>query len=187
MGVLSRRTLLRSSLFLASGGLSADALRAFQHTHQEVAAGTAKLEHFDPHTAAEIEAMAAEIIPTDDTPGAQEAGVIYCIDRALMTFDQEKRPLYRDGLAAAQSKREQMFPQSKSIAGLNSAQRISLLKAIESTEFFETVREHVVIGFLSNPSWGGNRDKVGWKLIGFEDSYSFQPPFGYYDAHKDEL
>ncbi len=37
-------------------------------------------------------------------------------------------------------------------------------------------------GFLGNPSYGGNRDHVGWKLIGFEDRMAFQPPFGYYDG-----
>ena len=31
------------------------------------------------------------------------------------------------------------------------------------------------------PAYGGNRDGVGWKLIGFEDRHVFQPPFGYYD------
>jgi len=38
------------------------------------------------------------------------------------------------------------------------------------------------MGFLASPAWGGNRDKVGWKLIGFEDAGAFQPPFGYYDT-----
>ena len=31
------------------------------------------------------------------------------------------------------------------------------------------------------PAYGGNRDRVGWKLIGFEDTHAFYPPFGYYD------
>jgi hypothetical protein len=31
------------------------------------------------------------------------------------------------------------------------------------------------------PSYGGNRDKLGWALIGFQDRHSWQPPFGYYD------
>ena len=29
---------------------------------------------------------------------------------------------------------------------------------------------------------GGNQDKIGWKLIGYDDSLNFRPPFGYYDA-----
>jgi hypothetical protein len=28
---------------------------------------------------------------------------------------------------------------------------------------------------------GGNRDGVGWKVIGREREHTFQPPFGYYD------
>jgi gluconate 2-dehydrogenase gamma chain len=39
-------------------------------------------------------------------------------------------------------------------------------------------------GFLGNPSYGGNRDRIGWKLIGFEDRMAYQPPFGYYDAQE---
>ncbi len=31
------------------------------------------------------------------------------------------------------------------------------------------------------PTYGGNRDGLGWKLIGFEAQHVFQPPFGYYD------
>ena len=34
---------------------------------------------------------------------------------------------------------------------------------------------------FSLPEYGGNRDGVGWKLLGFEDQHVFQPPFGYYD------
>ncbi len=40
------------------------------------------------------------------------------------------------------------------------------------------------MGFLANPSWGGNREGAGWKAIGFEDRHVFQPPFGYYDDPK---
>jgi hypothetical protein len=39
-----------------------------------------------------------------------------------------------------------------------------------------------VIGFFARPVHGGNFDKVGWKLIGYDDSLNFKPPFGYYDA-----
>ena len=28
----------------------------------------------------------------------------------------------------------------------------------------------------------GNHDKVGWALIGYDDSLNHKPPFGYYDA-----
>jgi hypothetical protein len=38
-----------------------------------------------------------------------------------------------------------------------------------------------VLGLFTMPSYGGNRDGIGWALIGFEDQHAFQPPFGYYD------
>src|ERR1700691_2572680 len=58
-----------------------------------------QLEVLDAAMAAEVEALAAQIIPSDDGPGAKEAGVIYFIDRALATFDQDQREIYRAGLA----------------------------------------------------------------------------------------
>jgi len=137
---------------------------------------------FDPSTAAEINAIAAQIIPDDDTPGADRAGVIWFIDGALAGYDQDKRGLYTRGLAEAQAKRAQMFRESTSIAGLTSAQQVELLKAIEHTEFFQQVRRHTILGFFGDPKYGGNRDMAGWKLIGVEHAMRYQPPFGYYDA-----
>jgi hypothetical protein len=32
------------------------------------------------------------------------------------------------------------------------------------------------------PSWGGNRERAGWALLGFDNRHAWQPPFGYYDA-----
>lgn len=141
-----------------------------------------KLSWLDPDAASEIEAIAAEIIPDDDTPGARRAGVIWFIDRTLAGYDQDKRGLYQRGLTEAQAKRKALFPASASIASLGGDQRIALLKAIENTEFFQQVRTHTVLGFLGHPMHGGNRDQAGWKLIGIEHSMQYQPPFGYYDA-----
>jgi gluconate 2-dehydrogenase gamma chain len=170
--------LTRRALLLA---LSATTLEALQHSHKQVQAGSREFAYLSPGEAADLEALAAVIVPTDDTPGAKEAGVIFFVDRALSGFDQEKRGLYREGLAATRQKCRQMFPQSASIAALSPAQCRDLAESIEKTEFFEQLRTHTMIGFLAIPEWGGNRDKVGWKLIGFEDTGVFQPPFGYYD------
>jgi gluconate 2-dehydrogenase gamma chain len=162
-------------------GLSAGTLEALQHAHQQVRDGSREFAYLQPAAAADIEALASAIIPSDETPGAKEAGVIFFVDRALATFDQDKRGLYRDGLAAAQHRCRDLFPQSASIAGLSAAQRHELAASIEKTEFFEQLRTHTIIGFLATPEWGGNWGQVGWKLIGFEDTGAYQPPFGYYD------
>src|SRR5262245_4937769 len=42
--------------------------------------------HLGAADAADLGAIAARIVPTDDTPGATEAGVIWFIDQALGTF-----------------------------------------------------------------------------------------------------
>jgi gluconate 2-dehydrogenase gamma chain len=59
-----------------------------------------------------------------------------------------------------------------------------VLTAIEKSPFFNTVRTHTVIGFFASPVHGGNQDKIGWKLIGYDDSLNFRPPFGYYDERE---
>ena len=38
-----------------------------------------------------------------------------------------------------------------------------------------------MLGMFSHPVHGGNYQKIGWKLIGYVDQYSWAPPFGYYD------
>jgi len=137
-----------------------------------------------PDEVAEIEALTSQIIPSTGSPGAREAGVIYFIDKALATFDKDKRDLYRKGLADVEETRRRLFAGSRSIAALTSDQQISLLAAIEKTEFFEALRTHTVMGFLANPEYGGNRNRAGWKHIGFENSHHFAPPFGYYDREE---
>ncbi len=164
-----------------------DVAAAQQHAREAVQSSTPPpFQTLDPAMAAEIDAITSQIIPSTDGPGAHEAGVIYFIDRALSTFDADLRESYHMGMAAVQQKRKQMFPAWASIAALASDQQIQLLHAMEAdaktSDFFELLRTHTLYGFLGNPSYGGNRDRAGWKLIGFDNHMAYQPPFGYYDA-----
>jgi len=158
-------------------------LAAQKHVRLAVKAGQLpQLAFFTEAQAAEIGAMAAQIIPTDESPGAREAHCLYFIDRALSTFAKASQPLYIQGLQDLQSKTQLLYPDAAKFSALTSEQQIKVLTAIESTPFFTTVRTHTVIGFFSRPVHGGNYDKIGWKLIGYDDSLNHQPPFGYYDA-----
>jgi gluconate 2-dehydrogenase gamma chain len=141
----------------------------------------AKLEVLSAEQAAEIEAASSRIIPTDDTPGAREAGVIYFIDRALATFAADKRADYEKGLPVLQAKTHELFPNIQKFSQATPDQQDAALKALEKQPIFELILTHSVMGFLSVPARGGNRGAVGWKLIGFDDSPAFAPPFGYYD------
>jgi gluconate 2-dehydrogenase gamma chain len=159
-----------------------EVLAAQEHARGRVEAAGGEFETLDKDTAGEIEAIAAQIIPSTDGPGAREAGVIYFIDRALATFARDEREAYRTGMAELQEKRKEMYPESASIAGLSDEQQKALIRSIEHIGFFELLRTHTVLGFLGDPRYGGNRGKVGWRQIGFEGWMAYQPPFGYYDA-----
>jgi len=148
---------------------------------KEQSQNAADLAFFTPAQAAEIDAMSAQIFPSDDTPGAREAQVVYFIDLGLTTFARDAQPIYTQGFQDLQAKTRELFPDAKLFSKLTAAQQIQLLTAMEKTPFFKTVRDHTVMGMFANPKHGGNYNKVGWKLIGFDDELSFKPPFGYYD------
>jgi len=161
-------------------------LAAQEHARQASAPGQLPaLAFFTSAQAAEIEAMASQIIPTDETPGAREARCLYFIDRALTTFARESQPVYIQGLQELQAKTAQLYPSAGKFSALASEQQIKILTAIEKTQFFNTVRTHTVIGFFARPAHGGNHNKIGWKLIGYDDSLNHKPPFGYYDARPE--
>ena len=182
----SRRSVLVGSL----SGLSSiwlathwpGILAAQEHAHTVAASGRpATFGFFFPDQAVEIESVAAQIIPKDDTPGAREAGTIYFIDRALTTFDKDKQAAYTQGLKDLRAKTRELFPNADKFSGLNSAQQVQVLTAIEKTAFFGQVRLHTIVGFFANPEYGGNQEKIGWNLIGFENKFAWEPPFGHYD------
>jgi gluconate 2-dehydrogenase gamma chain len=156
---------------------------AYAFVQQSTRSGqAAAFTFFTPAQAADVEAMAAQIIPTDDTPGAREARVIVFIDRILTTFEKDRRADYTKGLTELTEKTRQMFPGSASFASLTPPQQIQLLTSIERTPFFTLVRTHTITGFFAAPVHGGNANKVGWTLVHYDDSLNHKPPFGYYDS-----
>jgi gluconate 2-dehydrogenase gamma chain len=182
----SRRLFLLKSLTgISSAWLTLrlpEIISAQEHAHHAgQSVPPVAFECFTPEQATEVEAVAAQIIPTDDTPGAREARVIYFIDRALMTFDKDKRTQYESGLKELRAKQKRMFPRAARFSELGSDQQIALLKKIEKTDFFGLVRLHTVMGFFADAEYGGNFNQAGWKLIGFQDRFNFKPPFGFYD------
>ena len=137
---------------------------------------------FTPEQALEVEAMTAQIIPTDETPGAREAQVVHFIDRALVTFDQERQEDYTSGLAGLEAATRGRYPGSSHFSDLIFDQQLQVMTDLEGTPFFQLVRTHTVTGFFASPLHGGNYDKIGWELLGYDDSLSHEAPFGYYDA-----
>ncbi len=184
---ISRRLfLIKSCAGLGSGWIVShlpEIAAAQEHAH--IAAQSQlppTLEFFTPEQSVEVEAIAAQIIPTDDTPGAREARVVYFIDRALATFATDERAAFVTGLNQLQKKVGKRFGKTRKFSDLKAEQQTVLLKKIEKGQFFELVRTMTILGMFTNPEYGGNYNKIGWKLIGFEDQLTYKSPFGFYDG-----
>jgi hypothetical protein len=173
---LTRRDFLRDGTFYGGGLWIALAL-----PRPRAARAAAESSERSVLTADEwrtLEAIAGRILPADEEPGAVEAGCVNFIDKALAHEDAAARPLYAQGLlgtdAAARRRSGRPF------AELAPAEQDELLAALEgdaapgwpegpaaSSAFFATVRAHVLLAFLADPKYGGNRGFVGWKLVGY--------------------
>jgi gluconate 2-dehydrogenase gamma chain len=200
----SRRGFLSQSLTgISAAWISANwpaMLAAATHAHQAAqSASLAKFEFFSAEQAAEVDAISARIIPTTDTPGAREAGVVFFIDRALVTFAKDNQKAYAEGLPALHARVRELFPTIDKFSAATPEQQDQVLESLDeqsggggrrpfrpgagAQSFFETLRVHVVMGFLIDPESDkrGNRNGAGWKVIGRENEHMFQAPFGYYD------
>ena len=137
--------------------------------------------------AADFAAIAARIIPTTDTPGANEAGVIYFIDRAFGAELSGNLAAARSQLAEFNSALSADRGAEIRFADLDEDEQDAFLQAHESSPLFNLLWAMTVTGFFAMPKYGGNQGKVGWELIGFEGSHGpWQYPFGHYDAEVHE-
>jgi len=182
----SRRSFLLSgggfltSVWLAAHWPAIDAAAHHAAAVSEVPAA-AGFEFLSAADAADIEAIAAQIVPSGATPGAREAHAVYFIDRALGTFFAAWAADFRPGLGDFQAKFRAANPTLAAFAKSDPGQQIAFLKTVERTPFFDSVRTLTLLGMFSSPKYGGNYQTAGWRLMGFVDQHAFTPPFGHYD------
>jgi gluconate 2-dehydrogenase gamma chain len=145
----------------------------------QVLAQAASAELYVKLTAAEaatLEAFVARLIPSDASgPGALEAGAARYIDRALGDALASSREAYVAGLAALDSYAERTAGQT--FAKLAPDIQDALLGELErnrvagftpdSLTFFNLVLGHTLEGTFGDPHYGGNRDFIGWELLGY--------------------
>ena len=178
---LSRRNLLKgvgltgAALMTAgSGSLSAQAAAA--------PAGPQLIpvrEAFETLTALEsatLDAFASRIIPSDENgPGAHEARAVHYIDRALAGAMSSSREQYGAGLSSLEDYSLQakgmsfhLLPESEQDAIIEAMTENALTGyPILNAGFFNMVRTHTIDGTFSDPYYGGNRDFIGWDLLGY--------------------
>ena len=132
----TRRTFLGSAAVAVSG----------------VAAGCggakSSFRFFTGREARVLDAILAIVIPSDDAPGAREAGVIHYIDRQLTRKFREHQTTYREALA--------QLSESVDEKALTAAHKA----------FFDLVVTHAMQGFYGNPRHGGNHDFASWRMLG---------------------
>jgi hypothetical protein len=129
--------------------------------------------------AAILGAFADQVFPPGETPGARDIGAVHFMDAALAGFMAGALPVIRDGCADLDSRSGGM---AGSFAELPSGKQTGLLRQVEQTPFFGLVHFLTLCGVFALPAHGGNLDRSGWALLGFEARHAWQPPFGYYDA-----
>jgi gluconate 2-dehydrogenase gamma chain len=151
------------------------------------------LQFFNDEEARTVEALAERIIPGDaQNPGARDAGVVYYIDRAVNGFSSDLQIVYRLGLRELDEHcrgrydapftdlpearqddvvRELLGPEvAASSTGLQFS-RDDQPAGPRLLRLLAVVREHTVEGYFCDPVYGGNREAVGWKLVGFPGAH----------------
>lgn len=178
----TRRNFLQNGVALAGGSwlrFSAPGLAALAQAACSAKEEAREFTVLSQAEALEFEAIAARILPTTDSPGAREAGVIWFFDQTFGTFNAKHLADARQGLADFQAAIEG----DTLFSNLDSAAQDAHLAAHEQGAFFELMRTMTLYGFFGMSKYGGNKNDIGWKLIDVDPAqHAYQSPFGYYDA-----
>jgi gluconate 2-dehydrogenase gamma chain len=134
-----------------------------------------------------VAAAAERVLPKDEDAGALDANVPEYIDRILQTKQLESmKNNFVPGVAALDRRCQRMF--KVGFAAANPEQQDEVLTIFKNSpetsgeaRWYEMLIVLTLEGFLGDPSYGGNRDEVGWKTVGFTlvDHTKADPAKGY--------
>ena len=129
-----------------------------------------------------MEAIAEQIIPTDEWPGGRNAGVVNFLDEQLVGPYRRFQQDYRKGFEALEKTCENKF--HSKFEKLSWDSQTAVLQDMEASRlngeawkngfskyYFELLRSHCMQGFYGSPRHGGNKDYISYKMIGID-----QPP-----------
>jgi gluconate 2-dehydrogenase gamma chain len=199
-----RRWFLKSVTALGgAASLPAPASAAEPHAQHGARAPSQTYLYLTQPEVAFVEAAVARLIPADELgPGAKEAGVAYFIDRQLFGgcpwpegtpqqgYQSPLTPqqVYRIGIGEVNAYCAKQY--GNSFSALAAAQQDEVLRGLDggkielegvrSQFFFNMLLANTLEGFFADPIYGGNRDKAGWKLVGFPGVAAV------YTAHVDQ-
>ncbi len=103
------------------------------------------------------------------------ASVPEVADNPLATAldEVDLRRKYRDGIAEIEQMSHEQF--SQPFAQIAPEDQDTILTLI-NPDFVTLLTNHSVEGLLCDPAYGGNRDRIGWQLVGFDGD---SQPLGY--------
>jgi len=168
---IQRREILRvMAMAAAAATFPGFSKWAFAGSHPPTGAlqikpATYKLQFFSAEEYALVERLTELIIPSDETPGAREAGVAEFVDH-MIAHDRSQQYKYRTGLTWLNAHAERTLGQP--FLKLSQEQQISLLEPLaykakyrpgeeDGREFFRAIREMTAMGFYSS--------EIGYKEV----------------------
>ncbi len=135
--------------------------------------------YLDEEEITQLDAIAEQIIPTDDFPGGQWANVSNYIDKQLVSYYKHLQLTYREGLSAFQKTTIAM--KGKKFEELPFEEQTAILEKMEkgqfsgeywkshpSADFFELLRQHSMQGFYGTPIHGGNKEYISYRMLGLD-------------------
>jgi gluconate 2-dehydrogenase gamma chain len=130
---------------------------------------------------ATLEEALSRLLPSDDGPGAAEAGVIDYIENALQDpWNSDFVPLLTRGLDFFEHLAGQQA--GKSFVECTPEEQDQILHQVQrfpnndARKFFQKLIDLALEGFLCDPRHGGNRGTLGWRYVGraYRGSYCLE-------------
>jgi len=120
-----------------------------------------------------LAAAASRILPSEHGPGAAEANVAQYFDNALaQPYFQALLPWFEGHLDALDNRATERF--GHGFAECGAKEQDDLLREIQEApepmtqQFFVTLVTLTLEGYLGDPVHGGNRDRLGWRSVGYQ-------------------
>jgi gluconate 2-dehydrogenase gamma chain len=182
---MSRREFVRvaqsgSIMLILPPGLSVQLLRFTLEADRPASSnprrGPRGLKRLTDEQAAILESVTARIIPSGDTPGAREAGVVRFIDNMIAAQYAAMVNAYKTGLRRLDDHAVQRY--GGHFLNLTDEAKDLIVTEMDQGKipgwpdcqtFFSLLRLHTIEGMFSDPAYGGNANGVGWKLFAGPD------------------
>lgn len=134
-----------------------------------------------PFPTATLRAVIGRLVPSDDFPGAVEAGVEVYIGRQLAGDCGAEVDFLITGLWSLEAETKALHGREADFSRLEAEKQDALLKELEvgrvrtewpstirPADFFARLVDLTHEGYYADPSNGGNRAAVSWRMIGYD-------------------